>query len=82
MTTRLTGRTLGGGLAGGPAYERIFQSLKGVSLTEPDPLAEFPDPRAVYHDDLQDYASKAHHGRHHLRPPDVGGAPGATVLPG
>ena len=57
MTTRLTGRALRGGLVDGPVYERIFESLKGVSITEPDPLAEFQDPRAVYHDDLQDYAS-------------------------
>ena len=57
MTTRLTGRTLRGGLVDGPVYERIFNSLKGVSITEPDPLAEFQDPRAVYHDDWQDYAS-------------------------
>jgi len=57
MTTRLTGRALRGGLVDGPIYERIFQSLKGVSITQPDPLAEFQDPRAVYHDDLQDYSS-------------------------
>ena len=57
MTTRLTGRALRGGLVDGPVYERIFQSLKGVSITVPDPLAEFQDLRAVYHDDWQDYAS-------------------------
>ena len=57
MTTRLTGRPLRGGLVDGPVYKRIFESLKGVTITDPDPLAEFQDPRAVYHDDLQDYAS-------------------------
>ena len=57
MTTRLTGRPLRGGLVDGPVYERIFTSLKGVSITEPDPLAEFQDQRAVYHDDIADYAS-------------------------
>jgi peptidoglycan/xylan/chitin deacetylase (PgdA/CDA1 family) len=57
MTTRLTGRAVRGGLVDGPVYERIFKSLKGVSITEPDPLASFQDSRAVYHDDLQDYAS-------------------------
>ena len=57
MTTRLTGRALRGGLVDGPVYENIFKSLKGVSISEPDPLAEFQDPRAVYHDDLQDYGS-------------------------
>ena len=41
----------------GPVYENIFRSLKGVQITEPDPLADFQDARAVYHDDFQDYAS-------------------------
>ena len=57
MTTRLTGRSVRGGLVDGPVYERIFKSLKGVSITEPDPLAAFQDARAVYHDDLQDYST-------------------------
>ncbi len=57
MTARLTGRPLRGGLVDGPVYRSIFESLKGVSITQPDPLAEFQDPRAVYHDDWQDYAS-------------------------
>lgn len=57
MTTHLTGRDLKGGLVDGPVREPIFKSLKGVSLTTPDPLAEFQDARAVYHDDFQDYAS-------------------------
>jgi hypothetical protein len=57
MTTRLTGRTLRGGLVDGPVYEHIFKSLKGVGITEPDPLAEFQDARAVYHNDFQDYST-------------------------
>jgi endoglucanase len=57
MTVRLTGRALRGGLVDGPVSERIFRSQQGVSITAPDPLAEFQDPRAVYHDDWQDYAS-------------------------
>lgn len=57
MTTRLTGRTLVGGLVDGPVYERIFKSLKGVSITEPDPWRAFQDPRAVYHDDWYDYST-------------------------
>ena len=56
MTTRLTGRTLRGGLVDGPVYERIFKSLRGVAITEPDPLAAFQG-SAVYHDDSQDYSS-------------------------
>jgi len=58
MTTfQLTGRTARGGLVDGPVYERIFKSLKGVSITEPDPLAAFQGELAVYHDDRMDYSS-------------------------
>jgi hypothetical protein len=56
MTTHLTGRNVRGALVDGPVYERIFKSLKGVTIREPDPLAEFQGP-AVYHDDWQDYSS-------------------------
>jgi hypothetical protein len=56
LTTLLTTRSIRGGLVDGPVYERIFNSLKGVSITEPDPLATFQGP-AVYHDDFQDYSS-------------------------
>jgi len=71
MTTRLTGRPVRGGLVDGPVYERIFKSLKGVSITEPDPLAEFQDPRAVYHDDLHDYATNE---------PTMDGTAGAILM--
>ncbi len=57
QTTKLTGRTVRGGLVDGPIYERIFRSQLGVSITQPDPLAPFQDQRAVYHDDIKDYAS-------------------------
>ena len=50
-------KTVRGGLVDGPVYRRIFQSLKGVGITEPDPLAAFQDERAVYHDDVQDYST-------------------------
>lgn len=56
MTTELTKRSVPGGLVDGPVYERIFKSLKGVSITEPDPLAAFQG-EAVYHDDRHDYAT-------------------------
>jgi hypothetical protein len=56
MTVQLTKRQVRGGLVDGPVYERIFKSLKGVSITQPDPLAAFQGP-AVYHDDVQDYSS-------------------------
>lgn len=56
MTTKLTKRTVRGGLVDGPVYERIFKSLKGVTITEPDPFAAFQG-EAVYHNDIHDYSS-------------------------
>lgn len=56
MTAEITGRPVAGGLVDGPVYQRIFSSLRGVSITEPDPLSAFQGP-AVYHDDVQDYSS-------------------------
>ncbi len=57
QTTKLTSRSVRGGLVDGPVYERIFQSQRGVSISEPDPLARFQDPRAVFHDDIKDYVT-------------------------
>ncbi|MCX6884824.1 MAG: glycoside hydrolase family 9 protein [Verrucomicrobia bacterium] len=56
MTMQITRRPVRGGLVDGPVYLRIFKSLKGVAITEPDPLARFQGP-AVYHDDMQDYST-------------------------
>ena len=56
MTTQLLKRPVRGGLVDGPVYERIFKSLKGVTITEPDPLAAFQG-AAVYHDDVKDYST-------------------------
>jgi hypothetical protein len=50
-------RMVRGGLVDGPVYRRVFQSLRGVSIREPDPLAAFQDARAVYHDDVNDYST-------------------------
>jgi endoglucanase len=50
-------KTVRGGLVDGPVMRSIFGSLKGVTIHEPDPLAEFQDERAVYHDDIQDYST-------------------------
>ena len=55
-TTNLTGRRVRGGLVDGPVYERIFENLKGVRLSRPDPFAAFQGD-AVYHDDIADYSS-------------------------
>lgn len=57
QTTKLTGRSIRGGLVDGPVYNRIFKTLKGVYITEPDPLGAFQDDLAVYHDAISDYSS-------------------------
>ena len=57
MGNSILKRQVRGGLVDGPVYRRIFQSLKGVGITEPDPFAAFQDERAVYHDDIKDYAT-------------------------
>ena len=57
QTTKLTGRSVPGGLVDGPIRQATFKSLRGVSITEPDPLAAFQDERAVYHNDFHDYST-------------------------
>ncbi len=57
QTTKLTGRSVPGGLVDGPIRRATFQSLRGVRISEPDPLAAFQDERAVYHNDFQDYST-------------------------
>ena len=57
MANKLLHRTIRGGLVDGPVYERIFKSLKGVGISEPDPLAPFQGELAVYHDDIKDYST-------------------------
>lgn len=56
MTVQLLKRPVRGGLVDGPVYERIFKSLRGVSLSRPDPFAAFQG-EAVYHDDVRDYST-------------------------
>jgi hypothetical protein len=56
MTVQLLKRPVTGGLVDGPVYDRIFKSLKGVTITEPDPFAAFQG-QAVYHDDVKDYST-------------------------
>ena len=56
LMTHLLGRSVQGALVDGPVYDRIFNSLKGVGITQPDPLAPFQG-MAVYHDDIRDYSS-------------------------
>jgi endoglucanase len=57
FTNALMKRMVRGGLIDGPVYRRVFQSLRGVSIREPDPFAAFQDERAVYHDDINDYST-------------------------
>jgi hypothetical protein len=57
MTIAILKRPVRGGLVDGPVYKKIFQSLRGVSITEPDPYAAFQDDRAVFHDDIKDYST-------------------------
>jgi hypothetical protein len=57
QTTRLTGRTVRGGLVDGPVREAIFKSLRGVTIAEPDRLGAFQDERAVYHNEFHDYST-------------------------
>jgi hypothetical protein len=56
MTAQLLHQPVRGALVDGPVYERIFASLKGVAISQPDPLAVFQG-AAVYHDDGRDYSS-------------------------
>lgn len=55
-TAQLTGRPVMGGLVDGPVAARVFASLKGVTLSGPDPLAAYQG-EAVYHDDALDYST-------------------------
>jgi len=46
-----------GGLVDGPVYGSIFNSLLGVTITEPDLYAKFQSDLVVYHDDISDYST-------------------------
>ena len=50
-------RPVRGGLVDGPVARSIFGSLRGVTIREPDPLEEFQDAQAVFHDDIHDYST-------------------------
>jgi endoglucanase len=57
FTNALLKRMVRGGLIDGPVYRKVFKSLRGVFIREPDPFAAFQDERAVYHDDINDYST-------------------------
>lgn len=53
----LTHEEVPGGLVDGPVYRTIYESLKGLTLTEPDEFARFQNDYVVYHDDIGDYST-------------------------
>ena len=57
FTNALMKKEVRGGLVDGPVYKKVFSSLRGVFIKEPDPFAPFQDERAVYHDDINDYST-------------------------
>ena len=46
-----------GGLVDGPVYPSIFNSLRGLYLSEEDEYTRFQNTLAVYHDDFADYST-------------------------
>lgn len=67
----LTGREVPGGLVDGPVYATIYNSLKGLTLNEPDEFSPFQTPYVVYHDDIGDYSTNE---------PTMDGTAGAIYL--
>ncbi|PWT92191.1 MAG: glycoside hydrolase family 9, partial [Blastocatellia bacterium] len=57
FTNAILKQMVRGGLVDGPVYRKVFQSLRGVFIKEPDPFAAFQDERAVFHDDINDYST-------------------------
>jgi hypothetical protein len=57
FTNAILKQSVRGGLVDGPVYRKVFQSLRGVFIRDPDPFAPFQDERAVYHDDINDYST-------------------------
>ncbi|UCD53316.1 MAG: glycoside hydrolase family 9 protein, partial [Phycisphaerales bacterium] len=55
--TYLRHETTYGGLVDGPVYRTIFETLRGIHLRREDTYAPFQQGKAVYHDDMGDYAS-------------------------
>jgi hypothetical protein len=46
-----------GGLVDGPVFSSIFNSLKGLTLYNPDEFAHLQNKYVVYHDDIGDYST-------------------------
>ncbi len=67
----LTQEMVPGGLIDGPVYATIFNSLRGLTLTEPDEFADFQNDYVVYHDDIGDYSTNE---------PTMDGTAGAILM--
>ncbi len=55
--TEHTDRLITGGLNDGPVYTSIYNSLKGIRLSQKDKYAPFQSDIVVYHDDIGDYST-------------------------
>ncbi len=53
----LTQQEVPGGLVDGPVYTSIFNSLKGLHLSNPDVFEAFQNEFVTYHDDIGDYST-------------------------
>lgn len=56
-TWALTKKEVPGGLVDGPIYTKIYNTLKGLTLTHVDAYANFQNDYVVYHDDIGDYST-------------------------
>ena len=55
--THLKNYPIDGGLVDGPVFTKIYNSLIGIRLNDPDEYAIFQSDLAVYHDDYGDYST-------------------------
>jgi endoglucanase len=55
--THVKNYPIDGGLVDGPVYGKIFKSLIGIQLHNPDEYAAFQSDLVVYHDDYGDYST-------------------------
>lgn len=53
----MTKKMIPGGLIDGPVYGKIYNSLLGLTLTQPDEFAHLQNSYVVYHDDIGDYST-------------------------
>ncbi len=67
----LTKEEVPGGLIDGPVYASIYNSLKGLHLTNPDEFAAVQNKFVVYHDDTGDYSTNE---------PTMDGTAGAILM--